>query len=386
MAAAALVIALLLAADRLLLRRAPDPAALGAARDVPSPVDRLPPARSSVTQTSAEPAPTPRAERETAEPARSHAAEGEQAPRVFRAVAPSVVSVVASRGSRRLDADQGAAGSGSGFVWDAAGHIVTNNHVIENATEIGVVLEDGRTRPARVVGTAPWADLAVLRLTSAPDQLTAITPGRSSELVVGQSVYAIGNPFGLTRTLTTGIISALDRRLPTATGRVVAGVIQTDAAINPGNSGGPLVDGTGRLIGVNTAILAPSGAFAGVGFAIPVDTVSRIVPALISRGRAPLPGIGVTTISEELAVRAGIKGVIVHGVRPGSAAATAGLQGLDDRGDLGDIIVAVGGKPVASTADMALALEAVGIGNRARLTVQRDGRAREVDVTVQDLN
>ena len=304
---------------------------------------------------------------------------------LFRAVAPSVVSIQTSAGPNPMS-QEGGGGSGSGFVWDRAGHIVTNNHVIENATEIGVVLEDGRTRPARVVGTAPWADLAVLRLASAPDGLTPITPGRSADLVVGQSVYAIGNPFGLARTLTTGIISALDRRLPTAAGRVVAGVIQTDAAINPGNSGGPLVDSTGRLIGVNTAILAPSGAFAGVGFAIPVDTVSRIVPALVSRGRAPLPGIGITTISEELAARAGIKGVIVHGVRPGSAAANAGLQGLDDRGELGDIIVAVGGKPVASTADMSLALEAVGIGNRARLTVQRDGRSREVEVTVQDLN
>lgn len=382
-AIAALAIAALLALDRFLLRP-PErlSAALPATRELPLP----PVPKAGVTATSAE-SQTPTAQRETAPPARGLEQDEARASRVFRAVAPSVVSIHASQGSRRLlEADQGGGGTGSGFVWDTTGHVVTNNHVIENATEIGVVLEDGSMIPARVVGAAPWADLAVLRLSRVPSGLTPVTPGRSADLVVGQNVYAIGNPFGLSRTLTTGIISALDRRLPTASGRVVAGVIQTDAAINPGNSGGPLVDNGGRLIGVNTAILAPAGQFAGVGFSIPVDTVSRIVPALIARGKAPLPGIGITAIAEEIAVRAGLKGVVVNGVMPGGSAAQAGIEGVDPRGGLGDVIIAVEGKPVTSTADMSIALEAVGIGNRARLTVLRDGRTREVSVTVQDLN
>jgi 2-alkenal reductase len=304
---------------------------------------------------------------------------------IFQSVAPSVVLITAARGGRTIDADGGAGGAGSGFIWDGAGHIVTNNHVVEGAGEIAVVLDDGSRIAARVVGAAPWADLAVVRLSKVPASLTPINVGRSSDLIVGQNVYAIGNPFGLARTLTTGIISALDRRLPTETGRVVAGVIQTDAAINPGNSGGPLVDSSGRLIGVNTAIIAPTGAFAGIGFAIPVDTVNRIVPDLIKSGRAPLPGIGVSTLSEELAVRAGVRGVVIYGVRPGSSADAAGLKGVD-RGQIGDVIVAVGSKAVASTADLAIALEGVGIGSKARLTVLRAGKSREVEVAVQDIN
>jgi len=316
---------------------------------------------------------------------RSDLAPDEQrASRLFQAAAPSVVAINAIRGGGLFDVDS--AGSGSGFIWDEAGHVVTNNHVVEGATALTVVLDDGRSLAARIVGRAPWADLAVLRLERPPAGLRPIPVGTSADLVVGQTVFAIGNPFGLSRTLTTGIISALDRRLPTAAGRVVAGVIQTDAAINPGNSGGPLVDTAGRLIGVNTAIIAPSGAFAGVGFAIPVDTVNRIVPAIIRTGRAPLAGIGIAAVSEELAARAGIKGVVVQSVRPGSAAAEAGLAGLSERGELGDVIVAVGGKPVASVADLSLALEAVGIGNKARIKVVRNRVEREVEVIVQDIN
>ena len=390
MAGAALALALLLVADRLMTRPspppAPAPAAFPVAREAPAPAAsgaQPAPAGASAQVGTTAPA-VPGAPHETAPPARPLAPDEERTSRVFRAVAPSVVSIHAGRGARRLDRDQGA--TGSGFIWDMTGHVVTNNHVIENATDIGVVLDDGTTIPARIVGTAPWADLAVVRLSKVPASLTPIVPGRSADLVVGQNVYAIGNPFGLSRTLTTGIISALDRRLPTASGRVVAGVIQTDAAINPGNSGGPLVDTGGRLIGVNTAILAPAGQFAGVGFSIPVDVVSRIVPALIQRGKAPLPGIGITAIAEEVAVRAGLKGVIVNSVMPGGSAAQAGIEGLDERGQLGDVVVAVEGKPVTSTADMSIALEAVGVGNKARLTVLRDGRTREVSVIVQDLN
>jgi 2-alkenal reductase len=305
---------------------------------------------------------------------------------VFRAVAPSVVAINTIRGSRRLDQDGNGGGAGSGFIWDRAGHVVTNDHVVEGASEIIVVLDDGRTLPARLIGRAPWADLAVVRVSQAGESLSPIAVGSSRDLVVGQSVLAIGNPFGLSRTLTTGVVSALDRRLPTQTGRIVTGVIQTDAAINPGNSGGPLVDSAGRLIGVNTAIVAPAGAFAGVGFAIPVDTVNRIVPALIRDGRAPLPGIGIVAVPEEIAARAGIRGVVIHSVRPQSSAAAAGLVGLTAAGQLGDVIVAVGGKTVSTTAELSLALEEAGIGKQVALTVERDGRRRNVDVTVQDIN
>ncbi len=303
---------------------------------------------------------------------------------VFTSVAPSVVSVFAMHGAGGLQ--PAATGAGSGIIWDRAGHIVTNAHVVADASRIGVVLDDGRSLAASVVGRAAWTDLAVLRLPDAPDDLKPIAVGSSADLVVGQTVYAIGNPFGLSRTLTTGIISALDRRLPTAGGREVAGVIQTDAAINPGNSGGPLVDSSGRLIGVNTAIVAPTGAFSGVGFAVPVDTVNRIVPYLIRDGRAPMAGIGIIAVPEEMAARAGIKGVVVQDVREGGAAEQAGLGGMDGSGSIGDVIVAVEGNPVTSLADLALELERVGIGNRATVGLLRNNDRRDVEVLVQDIN
>jgi 2-alkenal reductase len=302
---------------------------------------------------------------------------------LFAEAAPSVVSVHARRASELA---QGAFGTGSGFVWDAAGHIVTNNHVVAGAADIRIRLGGEQAIEAELIGTAPWADLAVLRLTLAPDDLRPLPVGASADLVVGQSVYAIGNPFGLSRSLTTGVISALDRRLPTAAGREVAGVIQTDAAVNPGNSGGPLIDSAGRLIGVNTAILAPSGAFTGVGFAIPVDTVNRIVPELIRHGKARLPGIGIVPLPDEVAGQHGIRGVVVERVKPQSAAEEAGLQGIDSDGVVGDIIVAVDGRPVGTVADLASTLERVGIGKRARLTLNRRGARIEVDVGVQDIS
>jgi 2-alkenal reductase len=302
---------------------------------------------------------------------------------VFRETAPSVVSIYTRKG-RELS-DEASSGAGSGFVWDPAGHIVTNDHVADNADEIGVVFEDGRSFSARVVGRAPWADLAVLKLAAAPRDLRPTPIGRSDDLAVGQTVLAIGNPFGLSGTLTTGVISALKRELPTSVGRIVTGVIQTDAAINPGNSGGPLVDSGGRVVGVNSAIIGPSGAFAGVGFAIPIDTVNRIVPDLIRTGRAPLPGIGIAAISDQIARRTGLSGVVIQSVRPGSSAQTAGLVGLRSQGQLGDVIIAVDGDPVDSVANLTGALEKVGIGNAAQLTVLRDGNQRTVAVQVQDI-
>jgi S1-C subfamily serine protease len=215
---------------------------------------------------------------------------------LFERDSPSVVQVVARAAA--LDASQGegeagGAQSGTGFVWDAAGHIVTNNHVVEGTDAVSVRLATGQVLRAPIVGTAPNYDLAVLRVSDPRSLPAPIAIGTSEDLKVGQSVFAIGNPFGLDQSLTTGIISALKRRLPTQNGREITNVIQTDAAINPGNSGGPLLDSAGRLIGVNTAILSPSGTSAGIGFAIPVDIVNRVVPEIISKGYVPTPGIGI---------------------------------------------------------------------------------------------
>jgi 2-alkenal reductase len=304
---------------------------------------------------------------------------------LFSTVAPTVVSIQASAGANPLTRE-GGGGSGSGFIWDRAGHVVTNHHVIDNARRIIVVLDDGRSLPARLVGSAPWTDLAVLRIEQPPRDLQPIVVGSSSDLLVGQTVFAIGNPFGLSRTLTQGIISAVGRRLPTDTGREIADVIQTDAAINPGNSGGPLIDSAGRLVGVNTAIVSPAGSSAGVGFAIPIDTVNRIVPALIRDGRAPLPGIGITAVPEETAARAGVRGVIIASVMPGRAASQAGLTGVSRDGRIGDVITAASGKPVNTLADLTIALERAGVGNAVSLTIIRDGARREQSVIVQDIS
>ncbi|MCL4767313.1 MAG: trypsin-like peptidase domain-containing protein [Hyphomicrobiaceae bacterium] len=307
------------------------------------------------------------------------------ATQVFANTAPSVAYIFTQQPGTRLGA-AAVGGTGSGFVWDRAGHIVTNAHVVEGASEVGVVIDQGDVIPARVVGRAPWADLAVLRLTRPPANLQPIAVGTSSDLAVGQAVFAIGNPFGLARTLTSGIISALDRTLPTESGREIAGVIQTDAAINPGNSGGPLVDSAGRLIGVNTAILAPSGTFTGVGFAVPVDTVNRIVPEIIRTGRAPLAGIGIRVFPVELTARLGAPGVVIQSVTPGSGADRAGLRGMDELGRPGDIIIAANGERITELADLTRALEKAGIGNTVSLTVLRDGSRRTVEVEVQDIN
>jgi 2-alkenal reductase len=279
-----------------------------------------------------------------------------------------------------------AKGAGSGFVWDVNGHVVTNNHVVEGARQVFVQLDAGDPVEARIVGTAPDYDLAVVRLTHLPRNLRPIPLGTSRDLRIGQSVYAIGNPYGLQRTLTHGIVSALGRELPTTEFREVAGVIQTDAAINPGNSGGPLLDGAGRLIGMNTAIRSESGSSAGIGFAIPADLVNRVVPSLISRGRAPLPGIGINPVAPELVERAGISGVVIEEVPPGTPAAQAGLKPLNRQaGKLGDVIVAVNGKPVDTVSSFVVELDNAGIGSTVDLTVVREEKKRHVKVRVIDV-
>jgi 2-alkenal reductase len=305
---------------------------------------------------------------------------------VFEAVAPSVVQVVAvsGRGGPTTEAEPSA--SGTGFVWDAAGHIVTNDHVVANGPSFVVRLASGEVLPARIVGQAPNYDLAVLRLERQGRLPAPVSVGSSADLKVGQTAFAIGNPFGLDQSLTTGIISALKRRLPTSGGREIADVIQTDAAINPGNSGGPLLDSAGRLIGVNTAIFSPSGANAGIGFAIPVDVVNRVVPELIRNGRVPTPGIGILAADETIAAQLGVTGVIVGGVVPGSPAEEAGLRGIDPRaGVIGDIIVGVDDAPVRRLSDLTDRLERAGVDSSVALKIMRDNRSRTVTVRIVDV-
>lgn len=300
---------------------------------------------------------------------------------LFEEASPSVVYIFtenrASRGS----------GAGSGLVWDRAGHVVTNFHVVRGADSVRVRLDDGEAVQASVIGTAPDYDLAVVRLRETRGRIRPIPIGTSGDLKVGQSVFAIGNPFGLSRTLTTGVISALNRRLPTSNDREVRGVIQTDAAINPGNSGGPLLDSAGRLIGVNTAILSETGASSGIGFAVPVDIVNRIVPRLIRDGSVPRPGIGIVVMREDSAARLGVAGLVVSRVLPGSEAEKAGLRAADlERQALGDVIVRVNGVPVRSVSEFAAELAEAGIGAQVELTVVNRGRQRSVWVTVMDIS
>jgi S1-C subfamily serine protease len=281
-------------------------------------------------------------------------------------------------------------GSGSGFVWDDHGHIVTNNHVVEGASGARVRLSDGRDAGASLVGVSPAHDLAVIKVdVSKPPPPLPI--GSSHDLRVGQTALAIGNPFGLDWTLTTGIVSALDRSLPSEDGRnLIEHLIQTDAAINPGNSGGPLLDSAGRLIGVNTAIFSPSGASAGVGFAVPVDTVNRVVPQLIANGKYVRPALGIQVderLNQLVTQQLGVKGVAVLRVTPGSPAAAAGLRGAraQDNGAIvpGDIITEVDGGSVDSVARLLARLDEHRVGDVVRLTILRDGQKSDVKLTLQ---
>jgi len=308
---------------------------------------------------------------------------------LFRRAAPSVTfitSIALRRDRFSFNVHEIPRGTGSGFVWDKSGHVITNFHVISGSSGVRVTLADQSTWDARLVGAAPEKDLAVLRIEAPEALLRPLRVGSSSDLEVGQRVLAIGNPFGLDQTLTTGVISALGREIESQTGQPIRGAIQTDAAINPGNSGGPLLDSGGRLIGVNTAIVSPSGAYAGIGFAIPVDTVNWVVPELITRVRIERPTLGVELASEQLRARWGLEGALIMGVYRGSGADRAGLEATyrDRRGRvvLGDLIVALDGQKVESGLDLILLLERYRSDDRVTVDLERGDERRTVEVVL----
>jgi S1-C subfamily serine protease len=271
-------------------------------------------------------------------------------------------------------------GAGSGFIWDSSGHIVTNFHLIQNAQAATVTLSDQSIHQAKLIGAEPDKDIAVLKIEGADLRFIPIPIGTSKDLRVGQKVFAIGNPFGFDHTLTTGIISGLGREIRSVTERPIQGVIQTDAAINPGNSGGPLLDSSGRLIGMNTAIVSPSGAYSGIGFAVPVDTINRIVPQIIKTGKATKPGLGVRVIESDLARKHGVIGAIVANVLPGSPAEKIGLEGIHRLAngaiELGDVITAIDDLPVEDGNDLLRVLDEKAPGDKVTLQINRRGKSR----------
>ena len=308
--------------------------------------------------------------------------------RLFEEAAPSVVFITAISVRRDYwsrNVLEVPRGSGSGFIWDKEGHIVTNFHVIRGGQRFQATLADQSVWDAEVIGVAPDKDLAVLRIAAPADVLPPMAIGTSNDLQVGQFVYAIGNPFGLDQTLTTGVISALGREIESLTRRPIRDVIQTDAAINPGNSGGPLLDSSGKLIGVNTQIYSPSGASAGIGFAIPADAVRWVVPDLIEFGELRRPVLGVELVASSTTRRLGMEGALIWHVAPGSPAEQAGLISTNQsqRGKgLGDLIVQFGDEKISSNIDLILALEKYEPGDQVPVKVKRKTRTVDVLVTL----
>ena len=310
---------------------------------------------------------------------------------IFKQTNPSVVFITTSTEQVNPftgDATEMPRGTGSGFIWDKGGHVVTNFHVIGGGPGVSarVTLWDHASYPAQVIGVSPTNDLAVLKIDAPADRLRPILVGDSHSLQVGQSCFAIGDPFGFEQTLTTGIVSALGRTIRGPAGNAISNVIQTSAAINPGNSGGPLLDSAGRLIGINNAIVSPSGASAGIGFALPVDMVNRTVPQLVRSGRVVKPHMGVRTsdqFSRAVDSQLGVSGVVILGVEPNSPAQAAGLRGTrqTEQGILpGDIIQKVDDQTIQTTADLDAALEEHKTGDTVKLTIYRDGQTTTVSV------
>lgn len=308
---------------------------------------------------------------------------------VFEHSRPSVVFVTNQqlvRNPGTLDLITVPRGSGTGFIWDERGYIVTNFHVLEGARQIQITLQDQSTWSARIVGLAPERDLAVLKIDAPAAQLRPLPLGDSSKLSVGRKVLAIGNPFGLDATLTTGVVSALGREIESPNRRKISNVIQTDAAINPGNSGGPLLNSQGQLIGVNTMIYSPSGASAGIGFAIPVNTVKEVVPQLIEHGRIVRPVIGVVLGHEHWAHQSRVQGVPILRVQPGSPAAKAGLEGaartVSGQIVLGDVIVGIN-KHVTTNQDQLMSvLEQHKAGDKVEIHLVRRGKLIKRQLTL----
>ena len=315
--------------------------------------------------------------------------------RVFKEVSPSVVFVTNIAVEQDVFMDEYAVpkGAGSGFIWDAQGHIVTNFHVVEGGNAFLITLKDHTELEAKVVGVEPRKDIAVLQVTKALDKMQRIPVGDSTALQVGQKTIAIGNPFGLDETLTTGVISALGRQFVSVGGVTIHDVIQTDAAINPGNSGGPLLDSNGRLIGMNTLIYSNSGSSAGVGFAIPVSVIKRIVPQLIKYGKTIEPGIGVSCLTPQQTQQllGDVPGVVIRSVRAGGPAAKAGLRGigrdrLSGRLTLGDIIVGVDSAPVKSYDDVYNALDQHSVGDAVKIRTLREGKEQTYTLNLVNLD
>jgi S1-C subfamily serine protease len=310
---------------------------------------------------------------------------------VFKATAASAVFVTQTQlqGFYEGQATEVPRGSGTGFIWDTDGHIVTNFHVVQDARSLIVTLDDHRSLEAKLVGVEPRKDIAVLKIDAGKAALHPIVlPEKNHPIEVGQKVVAIGNPFGLDHTLTTGIVSAIGREIQGIGGVSIRDMVQTDAAINPGNSGGPLIDSSGRLMGMNTMIFSRSGSSAGIGFAVPVSTIARVVPQIIRTGRAEQIGIGIeidVPLSRELERRAGIRGVIVKRPFPDSPAAKAGIRGYQrDRTGikLGDVIVALDGKPVRDFDDLYNELDRHRPGDTVEVSVLRDGKTAKIPINV----
>lgn len=305
---------------------------------------------------------------------------------LFSYASPSVVYITTSTYQQDYwsrDVYEVPSGTGSGFIWDSDGHVITNFHVIKEADKAQVTLSDHTSYPADMVGYYKEKDIAVLKIKAPSDKLKSIQPGSSSNLRVGQFVMAIGNPFGLDYTLTTGVISALDREIQSQAGVPIKEIIQTDAAINPGNSGGPLMNSHGELIGINTAIYSPSGASSGIGFAIPVDVVKWVVSDILKYGEVRRATMGFSPLRDDYARGFGVSsGVVVYSVDSGSPADKAGIKGTT-RSKLGDIIVGIGNDKISNYSDLFLALEKYKVGDVAIVTLMRDGKKYNIKVTLE---